>query len=220
MNKYDLVIFDLDGTLLDTSPGIFGSVRYAEEKLGLTPIADSELSQFVGPPPKSMYMKVYDLDDASASLAAKYHREYGREKAIYQATPYPYIKEVLIELKNNGHKLAVGTLKSQSIAEKVLEISGILECFDIIIGMDDKEQLTKSMIINRIIQITNSENVVMVGDSIYDYDGAKESNIDFLGVLYGFGFNKTDKYPFLTSSTTKEIIKKLMGDFDVKSFKK
>lgn len=209
MNKYDLVIFDLDGTLLDTSPGIFGSVRYVEEKLGLTPISDGELPCFVGPPPKSMYMKIYGLNEATASLAAKYHREYGRDKAIYQAKIYPYIKEVLIELKKMGYKLAVGTLKSQLIAEKVLEISNIAECFDIIIGMDDREQLTKSMIINQIIEKCDSKNAIMVGDSIYDYDGAKESNIDFLGVLYGFGFNKTNKYPFITALTAKEIMEKL-----------
>lgn len=56
-NKYELVIFDLDGTLLDTSPGIFNSVRFAEQQMGFTPILDARLKEFVGPPPKSMYMK-------------------------------------------------------------------------------------------------------------------------------------------------------------------
>lgn len=207
--KYDLVIFDLDGTLLDTSPGIFGSVRYAEEMLGLTPLSDSELRFFVGPPPKSMYMKMYGLDEETASLAAKYHREYGRQKAVYQAKPYPYISQVLFELKKSGYKLAVGTLKSQLIAEKVLEITNISKYFDIIIGMDDNEHLTKSMIIDLIVEKTGSDKAVMVGDSIYDYDGATESNIDFLGVLYGFGFNQNEEYSFLTVSETKEIIEKI-----------
>ena len=82
--KYQLIIFDLDGTLLDTSPGIYNSVRYAEKQMGFAPIPDEQLREFVGPPPKQMYMRKYGVDEETALAAVRWHREYGREKAVYE----------------------------------------------------------------------------------------------------------------------------------------
>ena len=92
---YEMVLFDLDGTLLDTSPGIFGSVRYAEAQMGLKPINDSELGKFVGPPPKEMYKQIYGLSEDAALLATEAHRRYGIEKAVYEACIYEGIENTL-----------------------------------------------------------------------------------------------------------------------------
>ena len=204
--KYDLVIFDLDGTLLNTSAGIFNSVRYAEQNMGLNPIANERLKEFVGPPPKSMYMKVYGLDEEKAFEAAKFHREYGRTKAIYEAVLYDGVLELLKGLKNSGYKLAVSTLKGQKIAEAVLENFEIAKYFDVIVGMDEKESLTKCMTIKLAMDYVNvSQKAVMIGDSQYDYDGATEAGIDFIGVTYGFGFDTSHNYPFKKSDNVYEI---------------
>lgn len=188
--KYDLVIFDLDGTLLDTSPGIYNSVRYAERKLGLARIPDGRLREFVGPPPKEMYRKIYGLDDEAALQAAKYHREYGRTKAIYEASVYPGIEDVLKWLKSMNVKLAVSTLKSQKIAETILENFALWNYFDSVAGMDDSESMTKCQTILKAIEETGipGNRAVMVGDSRYDLDGAEEAGVDFVEVMYGFGF--------------------------------
>ena len=197
--KYELITFDLDGTLLDTSPGIFNSVRYAEEQLDLAPISDEKLKEFVGPPPKEMYMKIYGLDEETAYKAAQKHREYGRNRAIYEARLYPGIKELLETLKIQNYKLAVSTLKAQGIAEAVLANFGIAEYFDTIVGMDSEESMTKCMTIKEAIKKTDTKgNVLMVGDSIYDYEGACQVATDFVGVLYGFGFDSKNKYDFKT----------------------
>lgn len=194
MRKYELVIFDLDGTLLDTSEGIFGSVRYAEQKLGLVSASEEQLKEFLGPPPKEMYQKVYHIDENIALEATKYHREYGREKAIYQAKVYPNMLECLQQLKQKGIKLAVATLKAQDIAETILKHFGLVQYFDCIIGMDGKEGLRKSDLIRMAIEKTSIiEKVLMVGDSIYDLEGAREADVEFLGVLYGFGFQDINR---------------------------
>lgn len=203
--NYELILFDLDGTLLDTSPGIFNSVRYAESQLDLPPIPDARLQEFVGPPPKSMYMQIYGLDEDRALLAAQKHREYGRTKAIFEAKVYPGIVELLSCLKDWGYKLAVATLKSQKIAETILEYYGIGRYFDVIIGMDPQETLTKCRTIQLAISKTNTAgNAVLIGDSQYDYDGAQEAEIDFLGVLYGFGFCGGCQYIFPTIEAPAE----------------
>lgn len=188
--KYKLVIFDLDGTLLDTSRGIFNSVRWAEKKMGFEPIPDVRLREFVGPPPKSMYMKIYGVNEDVGLKAAQYHREYGRTKAIYEAKLYPGVDILLKTLKKEGYYLAVSTLKSQKIAEAVLENYNIAEYFDCIVGMDENETLTKCKTIQIAMCKCNVlEDVLMIGDSQYDWDGAYEAGIDFMGVTYGFGFS-------------------------------
>lgn len=199
MAKYETIIFDLDGTLLDTSPGIFNSVRFAEQQLGFAPIPDDQLRVFVGPPPKQMYQKVYGVSEETAAVATGFHRQYSREKAIYEATIYPGMKETLTALKQQGYKLAVATLKGQKIAEKVLQIHELYDFFDSIVGMDEVESFTKCKTIQVAIEQTNTTGkVLMVGDSEYDYVGACEAKVDFVGAVYGFGIGAEDtRFPLI-----------------------
>ena len=212
MKQYDLVIFDLDGTLLDTSPGIFGSVRYAEQTLKLNPVADEELCEFVGPPPKDMYKKKYNLSDEDAMKATNAHRKYGIEKAIYEAKKYEGMEEVLRELKDRSIKLAVATLKKQKVAETVLENYDIKKYFDVIVGMDEEETLTKRRTIEKTIEMTRASKALMVGDSEYDYRGALEAKVDFVGVLYGFGFLSGNEYFFRTINNPKALLDIIMEE--------
>lgn len=205
--KYELVLFDLDGTLLNTSLGIFNSVRYVEKQMGFKRLDDKLLKQFIGPPPKVMYKKIYGISDAAAVKATYFHREYGAKKAIYEAIIYDNIDKVLQYIKNKGVKAGVATLKSQHIAEKVLDIVGIKEFFDVIVGMDESESLTKYDIIKSAIHKTSTKGkVLMVGDSQYDYEGAVKADVDFIGVLYGFGFSYGKHYPFYTVDHAKQLI--------------
>lgn len=206
-DKYDLIIFDLDGTLIDTSLGIFNSVRYAEQQMGFSRISNERLKEFVGPPPKKMYMEIYEVDEETALQAAQKHREYARTKAIYEAKVYPGIIELLEKLKFKGYKLAVSTLKSEEIAKCVLAYFKMDKYFDIIVGMDSKESFTKCQTIRIAMSKTEiNSNVLMIGDSEYDYEGATEAGINFWGVTYGFGFLKNLSYPFKTIDTLNELI--------------
>ena len=207
--KYQLVIFDLDGTLLDTSPGIYNSVRCAERHMGFDPITDDRLREFVGPPPKQMYMKIYGVDEATALEAVKWHREYGRKKAIYEATVYPGMLQVLNQLKEHNFRLAVSTLKSQEIAESVLDNFGIKKYFDAICGMNEQETFTKCQTIRSAMsRINDCKNAVMIGDSLYDCIGALEAQVAFIAVTYGFGFTKESEiqYPHVGAASSPSEI--------------
>lgn len=195
MKNKKLIIFDLDGTLLDTSKGIFNSVRYAEEKMGIMPTLEKNLKLFLGPPPVEMYQHVYGMDKKQGLEATKWHREYGSKHAIYEAELYPGVKETLEKLCNKGYHLAVATLKRQDIAEKILSLQGIDKFFVQIAGMNMSESDTKADLILRVCRaegIELGDLVLMVGDSQYDYEGAKEAGVDFLGVSYGYGFEGTE----------------------------
>lgn len=195
MSGYRLIIFDLDGTLLDTSKGIFNSVRYAEEKMGLLPTAEENLRKFVGPPPAEMYRELYGLDEEASLQAAMWHREYGRNRAIYEASLYDGVPETLARLSKQGYLLSVATLKRQDIAERVLSFYGIDGYFTHIVGMNMEETDTKAGLIKRICEwedVTSGNEVLMIGDSFYDHEGAMETGVDFVGVSYGFGFDGSE----------------------------
>ena len=93
-------------------------------------------------------------------------------------------------LKESGHKLGVATLKRQDITEATLEAANMLDCFDSVRGIDMAESLTKSDIINLVLEdlSVKPKNAVLIGDSAYDAIGAGQSRVDFIGVEYGFGF--------------------------------
>lgn len=205
-----MVIFDLDGTLIDSSEGIFNSIRYTEEKLNLVRLDDSLLSSFVGPPPTESYQKLHGLDLSGAKIATKYHREYAKEKGLYESKIYPGIRELLLELKNKDYFLSVATLKSQSIAEEILKNFEIYDLFDSIVGIDDDESLSKSQIINVAIDKIDSleKSPVMIGDTISDAVGAEKSNVDFIGVTYGFGFKN---YQDLDRTPYKGLVESVEG---------
>ena len=205
--KYETVIFDLDGTLLDTSPGIFNSVRFAEKQMGFEPIPDDQLQAFVGPPPKEMYKKFHQINEETAAKATAFHRQYSRKKAIYEATVYPGMKHTLLTLKQQGYKLAIATLKGQKIAEKVLQIHGMTDFFDSIVGMDEAESFTKcKTILVAMAETGATGKVLMVGDSEYDYVGACEADVDFVGAAYGFGISK-DEVRFPLIHTPEELLR-------------
>lgn len=188
--KYDTIIFDLDGTLIDTSRGIFNSVRYAERMLDLPPVEDVVLRRFVGPPPKSMYMEVYGVDEKTAETATMYHRQYGKEYGFCEAELYPGVEITLKALQAKGYHLGVATLKAQNVANKVLSYFSLDQYFDRVIGMNSQENLTKRDTIDLAIAgITAFDKALMVGDSYYDMLGAKDAGVDFLAALFGFGFD-------------------------------
>ncbi len=206
-----VIIFDLDGTLLDTSQGIFGSVRFAVGKMGLSPVDESILPQFLGPPPKEIYKKIFGLTDKEALRAVSFHREYGITKAIYEATVYEGIVKTLIAIRKSGYKLAVATLKKQSIAEIILKNFELLQYFDSVVGMNDDETLSKKDTIHLVMKYTASSEAIMVGDSSYDYIGSKEAGVGFIGVLYGFGFEQKGNYEFTTARSPSEILDVIEG---------
>lgn len=197
--NYELIVFDLDGTLLDTSPGIFNSVRYAQQQMGFPSLSESRLSEFVGPPPKQMYQQVFGVNEEEAAKATAFHRQYSAEKAIYEATVYPGMKQTLSVLKQSGYRLAVATLKGQKIAETVLQLYGLRDYFDAVVGMDEAESHTKCATIQLAIVLTGTTGaVLMVGDSEYDAEGAAQAGVDFVGAIYGYGISEDEaRFPLI-----------------------
>lgn len=192
MRNYDAVIFDLDGTLLDTSEGIFRSVSYVIDTLSLPKLSDDVMRTFIGPPIQKSFARVYGMSVEDSAKAAGIFRDRYKETDLLLAKPYDGIFEAIRDLNNAGVRTAVATYKRQDYAEKILKHFGFDRVCNIMCGSDFDGVLTKKDIIENAIkglQIPDRSRAVMVGDSDNDAIGAGEIRVAFIGVTYGFGFN-------------------------------
>lgn len=188
---YKYILFDLDGTLTNPEIGITNCVMYALEKFGIHVEDRKALHPFIGPPLMYSFQEYYGLSKDDSEQAVKYYRERFSTKGLYENEVYEGIAELLKYLKKNGKILVLATSKPEEFAIEILKYFGLYEYFDFIAGATmDGSRGEKADVIRYAIEISNITNrseVLMIGDRNYDILGAKENEIDSLGVLYGFG---------------------------------
>ena len=192
MRSYDAAIFDLDGTLLDTSEGIYRSVGYVIEKLGFPAVSDEVMRSFIGPPMQRSFARVFGMEQKDADMAADMFRNRYKDEDLYLAVPYDGIFETIEKLRSAGIKCAVATYQRQDYAEKILGHFGFDSICDSICGSDFEGKYSKKDIINNAITylgVSDRARAVMIGDSDNDAIGAADINIPFIAVTYGFGFS-------------------------------
>lgn len=182
----DVIIFDLDGTLLDTSPGILESVRYAAETLGYPALPTEQLLSFIGPPLTDSFVRCYGCGRAEGERLTAAYRAHYREGALLNAEPYAGIFELCERLRGDGFRLAVATSKPQLFSEQILAHFGFGKYLDEIHGADMAGRLSKADLI-RLCLGGGPAGCFMVGDTEHDARGALEAGVPFIGVRYGFG---------------------------------
>ncbi len=188
---YDIVLFDLDGTLTRSEFGIVNAIMYALSKLNITLDDKSILKKFIGPPLVKSFMKYFDFTEDRAKEAVAYCQEYMREKGVYEAPLYDGIREVLEALFQEGKRVFIATSKPEVFANQIVKHLKIEDFFEGIVGANlDGTQTDKAEVIKLLLEkyaITEKSKVVMVGDREHDILGAISNNIDSVGVLYGYG---------------------------------
>src|SRR5450432_1031335 len=132
----DVVLFDLDGTLTESGPGVVSSLRYAFDAIGVPPPDDPTLMRFVGPPLLDSFRDVAGLDDAVANDALVAYRHHFVDKGMFENAVYPGIRELLRALVDAGRRLAVATSKPLPYARPVVEHFALGEYFDFVCGPD------------------------------------------------------------------------------------
>lgn len=189
MKKYELVIFDLDGTLADTSEGIINAHRYANAQMNRERPEEQELRHIIGASLLDTYIYQFGYQRCEAEKAVRIYRDWYGKYGVKEAELYQNIDELLQILYHKGCKLAVATLKAENLAREVLANLGIDHFFNLIHGVDTKDRLSKCDLINMCISELECEKAasILVGDSMHDMAGAEEAGIDFVGVTYGFG---------------------------------
>lgn len=188
------LLFDLDGTLADSRPGIISSIRQSLEAAGLPVPAAEELHWCIGPPILHSFEKLMGLDSPHlfTPTVEDYRKRY-REVGIFDCTIYPEIPETLAALKAAGYTLHVATSKALVFAETVIDHFGLRGYFTSVNGSElDGTRADKAELIAYILETQGipKERVFMIGDREHDMIGAVKNGIPGIGALWGYGSGK------------------------------
>ena len=191
MRNYDVILFDLDGTLTDSAPGILNSVRYACRKLGLPIPGEETLRRFLGPPLIASFRELMGLDAAAADRAVRAFREDFPTKGLFENEVYPGVPALLADLKAAGKTVILATSKPEAFARRIMEHFDLAQYCDFICGATlDETRTDKAEVIAYALEtagITDKTGLVMVGDREHDVLGAKKNGLPCIGAVYGYG---------------------------------
>ena len=182
------ILFDLDGTLTDSGEGIINSARLVFEHYHV-PVPDlPTLKAFVGPP-LILSLKNHGIPEDKLEEAIEVYRGRYRKIGMYENFPYPGIEELLKTLKAQGHKLYVATSKPEYLAVGILEHFGLAQYFDQIRGAaaNDGNSRKADVIASVLNSLDAGQEAIMVGDTIFDVEGAQEMDLPVIGVSWGYG---------------------------------
>lgn len=185
MKPYDAIIWDIDGTLLDTAEGLVAAYRHCSKVLQLPQRSDAELTSYIGPVPQEIFRTKYGMDAAAAQRASDIFRTWYKQNGLRMARSYAGIMEVLAKVPV---KQAIATNKRQDYAQEICDIFGISAYCHPILGADNEGSSTKAMRINKCVQALGAKRALMIGDTEGDRKAAEEAGVAFLGVNYGYGF--------------------------------
>jgi phosphoglycolate phosphatase len=185
------VLLDLDGTLIDSRPGILASCLAALRALGHEPDGPLDVSRAIGPPLEDMMQILLQPygDDRVGEAVAAYRQHYG-DSGLFGCVPYPGIGKSLDEMERNGLRIYLATSKRAIFASRILDHLNFAPYFDGIYGsvpsgeLDRKPELLAHILSQHDLSPSRS---LMVGDRRYDISGAHAVGMRGLGVLWGYG---------------------------------
>ena len=221
--SYQYIIFDLDGTLIKSEEGLYDSITYALEKSGVHPGDRTEMNKMIGPVLWESFQKFYNMSAEEADRANAFFNEAYEKEGIYNVSLYEGVELMLQTLRNAGRILLVVTAKPRDMAEIVLNHTGIEQYFQAVIGPAREDKKTdKGSLIRKALSFLAStgtdiflrEQAVMVGDRMFDIEGAGETAIDSIGVLYGYGSRQELVQAGATwiADTPAEVVKLICGE--------
>lgn len=187
-----LVLLDLDGTLMDSAPGIVSSAAHAYRALGL-PVPDATtLRSFVGPPITDSFPR-HGVPRERLSEMVRAYRTVLEAGGMFDNSVFDGVPDALIRLRAAGCTLVVATSKPVVYARPICDHFGLSDLVDAVYGAPlDEHTSTKAMVIAdaleglRFAQGPDAARVVMVGDRAHDVLGAAENDIDCIGVTWGY----------------------------------
>ena len=216
MPRYDYILFDLDGTLSESAPGIRKCIELTLEKLGKSTPDLTDYSKFIGPPLADTFSNLCGLSAEDTKKALEFYQDFYKIHGLKANRLYDGMEDLLIKLSKSEAKIAVCSSKQQKPADDVCELLGITKYFDTICGSaPDGSRKEKEEVIPYTVNVLGgkiTDKVVMIGDTKFDAKGARLNNVDFIGVNYGYGTYETMKAEGATvfADDVEELQKLLM----------
>lgn len=212
---YTAVLFDLDGTIVDSAPGITATLAYTFEQLGLPIPTPAELLRWVGPPIMDSFRDLAHFDLPQAERALAIYRVRYLETGVFDATVYAGVAEVLRAIHEAGIPLSLATSKPETPARLVLEHYDLVQYFDELTGAsDDEVRSAKADVVEEALRRLAVDGAdlsrpVMVGDRIHDIEGAAEHDVPTIYVTWGYGSPAEHAGAVAVAETPGELLRLL-----------
>lgn len=200
-----MLVFDIDGTLFDTKPGIFSALEDVFTRFDLGTFDRAHGMRYIGPPVKQSLMTFNGLSEETSEKATAYYREVYVNKYIALSSPYDGVFQMLANLKDAGHLLSIATMKTRKQVDKLLDITGTdRNLFEFIETALENGKMSKEKMLENIS--SNSDYpVVMIGDTEGDKKAACMSKNGFVGVTYGYGFDRNSCFDFPVANSVTDL---------------
>ena len=211
--KYQAILFDVDGTLVHSSPGILDTMRFTFAKMDKD-VSNIDFMQYVGPPLRKTFAEHFDSAE-QVEKAVSIYRERYHSHGQFECSLYNGIGILLETLKKEGFLLYTATSKPREVALPILEYLGIASFFDYVGGASIDASLdTKTAVIKSVLERPELQGkaVLMIGDRKDDLIGAQNCGIDSAAVLYGYGSeNEIAPYkPVFVAQNCGDLLDKIL----------
>ncbi|RDS83345.1 HAD hydrolase-like protein [Dyella psychrodurans] len=183
-----LCLFDLDGTLIDSEPGISACIQHALAKLDVP--SPDDLRSWIGPPLRHSFAPLLDNDAERIEAAVEYYHERFATLGWREHSIYPGIEDLMAELHAAGHRLAIVTSKPHRHAQPIIDALPFGHRFEKLYGPHPSSPHSEkaSMIAAALTDFDASPHeTAMIGDRRFDMEGAVANGVAGIGVLWGFG---------------------------------
>lgn len=203
IKKYENLFFDMDGTLIASLRGISSSLKKTFAHFDLV-VPEEELVTFIGPPLEQSFRNHFPDHENVTEILDQFRKEYFAGD-IYDVDLYDGIAETLAKLKEDGYRIYTATSKKEDIAIKVAEKFDILKYFDKIYGAESYTRRTKEEVLSYALSDSGAkpENSLLIGDTIYDLEGAKICGVPCMYVSYGYGTKESvSAYKYVFEANT------------------
>ncbi len=195
MKRFQYTLFDLDGTLWESGPGITKGVQHALHCLGIEEEA-SNLTSFIGPPLNTEFQRRYGFTPEKSAEAIRIFREYYDDRGVYDNRLYPGVRDMLRKLYEAGIMVAAASSKPQPLIDKLMIYFDIGQYFEFTLGSNPADELknqsgedAKTKIVTAALTrlCALPEHTAMVGDRRFDMQGAVANHVTPVGAGYGYG---------------------------------
>ena len=215
MKKYDVIAFDLDGTLTDPEHGLVEGFIYAFKKMGVTDYGDRDsLRRFIGPSLYKVWQDEFGFTPETVVEAIEKFREYYNIYGWWDNKVYPGIREMLAELKKAGKTIVLATSKPEDTALKIMSLFELDQYFDFLGGAKGDNRDHKWQVLEYSLDAVGADrkSAVLIGDRMYDAEGAAKCGVDCIGVTWGHGSQKEleDAGATCIADTPEDVLKMLI----------
>lgn len=216
-SPYTCILFDLDGTIADSAPGITASLGKVFEELGRPAPTQEELREWVGPPLIEAFQERAGMTPEESAIALAIYRQHYLALGSQAGPIFPGMPDVVRTIHDAGIPLALATSKPEFPASVILDHGNLTQWFRVISGasIDEIRSAKKDVISEALTRFrmvgVDVSRPIMVGDRNYDVEGAADNGIPAIYVTWGYGRPGEENGSIALASTPAELIPLLLG---------